>query len=341
MQVRGLPSHVIRNAGAAARLLAAKTPHIEAERRRDAVARWRRALAQGLSGEQAADAVGVARANLYRWENNAEPRSRRPHRRRARQWPSQLVRAIEHLRGDNPMWGKSKIAILLKREGLTASVSKVGRILAHLVARGAVVPVPILRRNPAARRIHRTAKERYARRLPKGRKAKTPGELVQIDTLFVNVRPDIAVKHFTAYDPVAKWTIGKVARSASAQAAKSLLEKLIAEAPFAVRGIQVDGGSEFKALFELECQTRGLELFVLPPKRPRPQRLRRTRPVELAIRILRTLMTSPTASTSSRTMSTPSPTASIITDHTRPLPAKPQPSISKPAAKVPPASHMC
>ncbi len=50
-----------------------------------------------------------------------------------------------------------------------------------------------------------------ARRLPKGRKAKAPGELVQIDTLFVNVRPDEAIKHFTAYDPVAKWTIGRVA----------------------------------------------------------------------------------------------------------------------------------
>src|SRR4051812_20090879 len=28
-----------------------------------------------------------------------------------------------------------------------------------------------------------------------------PGELVQIDTLFVNLAPDKAVKHFTAYDP--------------------------------------------------------------------------------------------------------------------------------------------
>jgi len=268
MQVFSLPSHIIRNGGAASRLLAAKTPQIEAARRRDAVARWRRAMADGLTGEQAAKAVGVARANLYRWEKDAEPKSRRPHRRRARQWPSELVCTIEDLRNDNPMWGKSKIAILLKRQGFMVSVSKVGRILAHLVARGAIVPVPILRRRPAVKRIRLTAKERYARRLPKGRKAKNPGELVQIDTLFVNVRPDIAVKHFTAYDPVAKWTIGKVARSASAQAAKSLLEKLITEAPFEVKGIQVDGGSEFKALFEQECQTRGLELFVLPPKRP-------------------------------------------------------------------------
>jgi hypothetical protein len=43
--------------------------------------------------------------------------------------------------------------------------------------------------------------QRYARRLPKGRKAKVPGELVQIDTLFINIRPDEAIKHITAYDP--------------------------------------------------------------------------------------------------------------------------------------------
>jgi hypothetical protein len=41
MQVRGLPRQIIRNASAASRLLAAKTLNIEAERRRDAVRRWR------------------------------------------------------------------------------------------------------------------------------------------------------------------------------------------------------------------------------------------------------------------------------------------------------------
>jgi hypothetical protein len=44
--------------------------------------------------------------------------------------------------------------------------------------------------------------------------------------------------------------------------------KLLSETPFPVRGIQVDGGAEFKSVFEAECQVRGLELFVLPPKRP-------------------------------------------------------------------------
>jgi putative transposase len=268
MQVRGLPRQIIRNSAAASRLLAAKTPNIEAERRRDAVARWRRAMANGFAAEQAAQAVGAPRSTLYRWEKSSEPRSRRPRRVRQPKWPPALIEAVEAIRADNPMWGKRKIAALLKREGRAVSVSKVGRILRRLMERGAVIPVPILRRRPGGRRFRLDARQRYAKRLAKGRKAEAPGDLVQIDTLFVNVRPDKAIKHFTAYDPVAKWTIGHVATAASASAAKALLDKLIASAPFKVRGIQVDGGSEFMSVFEDHCRIKGLELVVLPPKRP-------------------------------------------------------------------------
>jgi transposase InsO family protein len=124
--------------------------------------------------------------------------------------------------------------------------------------------------NPARsrRRFRLIGPQRHARRLPKGLKPTRPGELVQIDTLFVNLDPQTSIKHFTAYDPVAKWTFGQVAKTLSAAAATSLLGKLIAEAPFPVSGIQVDGGAEFMAEFEQACQEKGLTLFVLPPKRP-------------------------------------------------------------------------
>lgn len=82
------------------------------------------------------------------------------------------------------------------------------------------------------------------------------------------MRPDKAIKHFTAYDPVAKWTTGHVAARATAKTAAALLDKLIADAPFEIEGIQVDGGSEFKAEFEQACKHKGLTLYVLPPKRP-------------------------------------------------------------------------
>ena len=97
MQVFGLPGHVTRNAGRASRLLAAKAVNGEAERRRDAVARWRRAMKDGLTADRAARAVGVPRSTLYRWEKAPEPKSRRPHRVRANGWSRALRAEVERL----------------------------------------------------------------------------------------------------------------------------------------------------------------------------------------------------------------------------------------------------
>lgn len=43
----------------------------------------------------------------------------------------------------------------------------------------------------------------------------------------------------------------------------------MARAPFPIRAIQVDGGSEFMADFEAACKARGILLFVLPPHSPK------------------------------------------------------------------------
>jgi transposase InsO family protein len=141
-----------------------------------------------------------------------------------------------------------------------------GIIIAQLVARGAVHPVLTLRRRPYARRW--TAKRRFAQRLPRGLTANEPGSLVQLDTVHVNVAPDKSIKHFTAYDPIAKWTVAKAFNRATAASAAIFLDKIVTEMPFPVKAIQVDGGSEFMAEFEDACEKKGLRLFVLPPKSP-------------------------------------------------------------------------
>jgi transposase InsO family protein len=266
MQVFGLPAHISRNAGAASRLLAAKTPDIAAARRRDAVARWRAAIAKGLSTGDAAKAVGQPRANLYRWEKQPELRPRRPKRMRAKSWSSALIASIERLRLDYPMWGRAKIGPLVRAQGFTASDATVGRIIGHLVGRGVAQPVPALRRRSQARRW--TQKRRFAVRLPKHLKATAPGHIVQLDTVFISLEPGKSIKHFTAYDPAAKWTVGQAFNRATA-AATRFLDKLIRDMPFPVTAIQVDGGPEFMAEFEDACQAKGIGLFVLPPRSPK------------------------------------------------------------------------
>jgi putative transposase len=266
MQVFGLPGHVIRSGRAASRLLDAETPNIGAARRRDAVARWRQAIADGLTAERAAMAIGVPRSTLYRWEKRPQLRSRRPRRLRRKTWTPALVEAVEALRLDHPMWGRAKIGPLVRREGFIVADATVGRIINHLVARGVIERVPTLRRRKGAAARQWTRK--HALRLPKGTKPVTPGELVQVDTLSINVRPDKAIKQFTAYDPVARFTAAKAFSTATAGCAKNFLDKLLSAFPFPIKAIQVDGGSEFMAEFEQACKDKGIALFVLPPKRP-------------------------------------------------------------------------
>ncbi len=244
MKVFGLPGQIIRNA----------------------VRRWRLAMDKGLTSEAAAEAVGVPRSSLYRWMKRAHALSKRPHRKRAKSWTPELLMTIEHLRADHPMWGKAKLVVLLRREGFKVSEATVGRILAHLVARGAVESVPMLRRRKGAGA--RQWRRRHAVRLPKGLRPTAPGEVVQVDTLSINLRPGVAIKHFTAYDPVSRFTTGKAFGRATATCAADFLGKLTQDFPFPVKAVQVDGGSEFMAEFETACQENGLALYVLPPRRP-------------------------------------------------------------------------
>ncbi len=221
---------------------------------------------------------GWTRRKRRGWSASAGPRStagpsgwsrfsRRPRRVRRRQWSEPLARRVEQTRAAYPMWGKRKIAAWLARQGLTASVSTVGRILHRLMERGRIIAVPILRRRPAAERWRMTATERYARRLPKGLRPKQPGELVQIDTLFVNVAPDCPVKHFTPTIQSQSGRSGTSPRPSrrAARAACSTSSSPARRSRFAA--FRVDGGAEFRADFEQACRERSLDLFVLPPKR--------------------------------------------------------------------------
>jgi putative transposase len=267
MQVFGLPGHLIHSARSASRLLAAKTPNIEAERRRDAVARWLKARAAGLTAERAAQAVGVSRSTLDRWRKRAEPLSRRPRRVRGPNRPPSLTAAVERLRLDFPMWGKAKLGPLLRSQGFAVSDATVGRILGDLIKRGRVFAVPDLLRKIGPRSAPK--KRPYAVRKPKHVAFEKPGDVVQIDTLSISILPGLSIKQFTAYDPFAKWTVAKPYKRATAKNAAEFLNSVRAQMPDPVRAVQIDGGSEFMAEFEQACADAKIPLYVLPPRSPK------------------------------------------------------------------------
>jgi putative transposase len=264
MQIRGLHRSIYRGARLASSLEAGEGG--EDAGRRDAVTRWQQARRDGLSAKQAAAAVATPLSTLYRWQVKLAPRSTRPHNIRKPRRDPRLVAAVERLRKKHPMWGKDTLAPLLWREGFDCSVSMVGRILTTLVERGVVQSVPQLRKR--SKHAPRKHKRFYATRLPKKLKPEKPGQIVQLDTVHIGLVPGKTIRHFTAYDPVVRWTVAKAYNRATAAAARLFLDKLLADMPFTVEGIQVDGGSEFMAEFEAECERRKLKLYVLPPRTP-------------------------------------------------------------------------
>jgi putative transposase len=215
---------------------------------------------------------GISRETFYRWKRRYNPhdlrslenRSSRPKKVRCRSWTCEEVEAVRGKREAYPRWGKDKLAVLLKREGIVLSVSKVGRIISYLKARG-VVKEPIRAIKVRQRRWNRP----YGIRKPKGYEVVAPGDLVQIDTLDVRPVPGVVLKQFTSRDMVSRWDCLELAHRATASTAKRLLDPILGRMPFAVRAIQVDGGSEFMAEFEEECRDRGIRLFVLPPRSPK------------------------------------------------------------------------
>jgi transposase InsO family protein len=275
MQVYGA---ILPGAARVARLLPTAVALARAEPQLSRQARQRLKLIQwyeehGRNARLACRHFGTSPSTFYlrlhRYQREGarglEDRSRRPHRVRRPTWSKELAQAVLRLREEHPGMGKDKLVVLLRKEGLQASTSMVGRIIRHLKDQNLIWEPDL--RDPWI--VKRRRPRPYAVRIPPGYAAEAPGDLVQVDTADVRLCPPHVYKHFTGRDVFTRWDVVDVYYQATAQAATLFLDSLLKRAPFPVRAIQVDGGSEFKAQFEMACQERGILLFVLPPRSPK------------------------------------------------------------------------
>jgi transposase InsO family protein len=215
---------------------------------------------------------GIARSTYYRWATRydsqhlpfLENRSSAPRRRRRPTWTAEQAAAVLAARERSPRWGKDKLAVVLRRDGIVLAVSMIGRILRDLKRRGVLVEPISARLRPHARHARP-----YAIRKPKEHAVAAPGDLVQLDTMHLTPVPGIERRHFSAVDVASRWGVTGVRASATAGTATAFLDELVERTPFPIRALQVDGGAEFMAEFETACQERGLILFVLPPRSPK------------------------------------------------------------------------
>jgi putative transposase len=219
----------------------------------------------------------ISPQTFYRWKRRfdrldlttLEDGSHRPLHPRSPQTPPAVVERILALRQRYPRWGKDKIAVLVRREGLTVSTSTVGRVMKRLRERGVLVePLNVRLAKLSRQRRH---KPRYALRKPKGYPIDAPGDLVQVDTLQIRFREGRIRFQFSARDAITRWDCGRAYHRATSFTAAMFLDYMEKKFPFAIRAIQIDGGSEFKRHFEEACRRRGIRLFVIPPRSPKLQ----------------------------------------------------------------------
>lgn len=221
---------------------------------------------------------GLSPDVFYRWKRRYDPLnlasleddkgSRRPKKVRTPKTDPVLKARIKSLREQYPRWGKKKLWKLLENEGFTTSVSTVGRTLTRLRQAGQLNEPAVVTRKLAGRRRKGITRP-YAIRKPWGYQAKSPGDLIQVDTVHVYPVPGQRRYQFTSQDVVTKLTVRRASSKITASAAVRVIDALQEELPYPIKAIQIDGGSEFKSVFEMQCQARGIDLFVLPPRSPK------------------------------------------------------------------------
>lgn len=216
---------------------------------------------------------GISRQTFYRWRRRYDPydlttleaRSHRPHRQRQPTWSFPLEEKVLTLRLQFPRWGKDKLAILLRRQHLPVSTSMGGRILTRCKQHGRLMEpprpgvagdrvalcgsVPMPCATQAVRRVsaRRPGPGRYPGRAASARRG--------LQTVH---RPRRGLALGRDSSPHSRYCPNR----------RPVPRPWQQRMPFPIRALQVDGGSECAAQFELACQQRGLHLFVLPPRSP-------------------------------------------------------------------------
>jgi putative transposase len=219
----------------------------------------------------------ISPQTFYRWKRRFDPydlttledESRRPDHVRIPQIPTAVVDKVLTLRLKYPRWGKDKLVVLLRREGIRISTSSVGRVMKRLKDRGVLVEPLNVRLAKAARK--RRWKPRYAIRKPLGYRVDAPGDLIQVDTVQIRLQSDDIRFQFSARDAISRWDCSRAYRRATSFSAAVFLEYMERKFPFSIQAIQIDGGSEFKKHFEEACRRRNLRLFLTPPRSPKLQ----------------------------------------------------------------------
>lgn len=181
---------------------------------------------------------------------------------------------IISIRGDHPRLGKDKLKPLLddyciEQRLKTVSASTIGRILINLKQQGRLSKeVKLSLSAKTGRLLERTNKPKLKKQRRGSYMPKAPGDLIQIDTV---VKFILGIKRYclTAIDVKGRFTFAFAYKSPSSANATDFLLKLKRVAPFEVKRVQTDNGSEFYKFFHEACVNADIKHFWNYPRSPK------------------------------------------------------------------------
>ena len=225
---------------------------------------WHRA--HGKNSSLTARHFGIGRMTLHRWLKRFEKlgmlglneQSTRPKnvRRPASPWP--IVARVAELRKQYPAWSKHKLAAILKRGGLVASASTVGRILKR---RGLIDKRISKKKRKSA--LHPKA------RFPKGLRINQEGQMIQMDTKYIMLTGGRKFYQFTAIDVLGKRKVMRVYPSQSSRNGALFLKECIASFPFPIQALQTDNGAPWLKEFDKLCKELNIPHYFIYPRHPK------------------------------------------------------------------------
>ena len=228
-------------------------------------------------------AFGKSRSTIYLWKQKLKkaggklsalaPGNRAPRNKRHRIVHPFIEHFIIEYRTEHPGVDKTTITPALGAactiEGIRpVSESTVGRIIRDLKNKGRLpYSNKISIRGGSGTLLVREAKPKRKKLRRKDYMPHLPGDLVQMDTVAI-FTAGLKRYIFTALDVSTRFAFAYAYKANSSANGSDFIGKFLKVAPFAVRRVQTDNGSEFAKHFDDYCQKNRLTHFFNYPKHP-------------------------------------------------------------------------
>lgn len=228
-------------------------------------------------------AFGKSRSTIYLWKQKLKKAGgklsalatgdRTPKNKRHRVVHPFIERFIVEYRSAHPGVDKTTITPALRNASIGQGVkpvseSTVGRIIHDLKEKGKLPRTNMATINGrTGALVVREPKSRKKKLRRKGFVPCLPGDLAQMDTVSI-LTAGLKRYIFTAIDVRTRFAFAYAYKTVSSANGDDFLRKFLKVAPFAIKRVQTDNGSEFAKHFDDRCSRNGLTHFFNYPKHP-------------------------------------------------------------------------